>query len=260
MANRLQGKACLITGGGSGIGRASCLLFAQEGARVAVADIKPEWGNETVRLIKAARGEAMFAETDVSREPDVARAVRAAVQTYGQLDVLFNVAAIATPRALIEATTEEVWDLMMAVNLKSVFFGMKHAIPAMKQAGGGSIINVTAINVMPGWTSSGAAAYTASKMAILGLTKIAVLECAPYKIRVNCLSPGLVNGDSRLSEAVSAERGQDPEQARREQAKLVKLGRMGKADELARVGLFLASDEASYVTGAHIVADGGTTA
>ncbi len=250
---RLRDKIALITGAGSGIGREAALLFAGEGARVVVAELDEAAGEQTTRTIVAAGGEARFVATDVARAASVEAAVQVAEATYGRLNVLYNNAGIFPDAdGSVLDTTEEVWDRVMAVNLKGVFLGCKYGIPALLRAGGGSIINVASFVALVG-AAVPQIAYTASKGGVLSLTREIAVEFARRNIRANALCPGPV--ETPLLAPLLA----DP--ARRER-RLVHIppGRFAQPTEIAQAALFLASDESSYVNGATFVVDGGITA
>uniref|UniRef100_B8HTA2 Short-chain dehydrogenase/reductase SDR n=1 Tax=Cyanothece sp. (strain PCC 7425 / ATCC 29141) TaxID=395961 RepID=B8HTA2_CYAP4 len=250
---RLANKVALITGAGSGIGRESALLFAREGAQVVVSDVNETGGQETVRLIEAAGGQAVFVRADVSRAADTQAMIEAAETTYGKLNVLFNNAGIFHPEdGSVLDTEEAIWDLTININLKGVFLGCKYGIPALQRAGGGSIINTASFVALMGAATS-QSAYTASKGGVLSLTREIAVEFARQNIRVNALCPGPV--ETPLLEELLA----DP--ARR-QRRLVHIppGRFAKAPEIANAALFLASDESSFVNGSTFLVDGGITA
>jgi NAD(P)-dependent dehydrogenase (short-subunit alcohol dehydrogenase family) len=250
---RLEGKVTVITGAGSGIGRESALLFASEGARVVVADVNDEGGRETVDAVREAGGEALFVRADVSRAADAEAMVAAAEDTYGRLDVLFNNAGISHARdddAI--ATEEEVWDLTMAVNLKGVFLGCKFGIPALRRAGGGSIVNTASFVATLG-AATPQLAYTASKGGVLAMTRELAVIHARENIRVNALCPGPLRTELLMKYL-------DTEEKRQRRLVHIPMGRFGEAAEIARAALFLASDESSYVTGATFLVDGGITA
>jgi len=250
---RLKGKTALITGAGSGIGRESALLFAREGAKVAVVDTNELAGKETVATITAAGGTARFIQADVSNPKDAERMVGEAEWVFAHLHILFNNAGIfpnddGSPVDTPEAT----WDLVMRVNLKGVFLGCKYGIPALLRAGGGSIINTASFVALMGAATS-QVAYTASKGGVLAMTREIAVEYARKGIRANALCPGPV--DTPLL----AELLKDPA---KKQRRLVHIppGRLAKASEIANAALFLASDESSYVNGATFTVDGGITA
>jgi NAD(P)-dependent dehydrogenase (short-subunit alcohol dehydrogenase family) len=242
---RLDGKVALITGAGMGMGQAAALLFAKEGAKVAVVDWNAEAGEETVKMIKKAGGEAIFIKADVSKAADAQNMVKTAVKTYGKLDVIYNNAAILRA-ASTENITEEDWDKIMAVNLKGVWLGMKYAIPEMLKKGKGSIINTASQCGDRGTQNVGA--YCASKGGVLALTRVTAMELAKKNIRVNALNPGIIG--TPMVMALSKE---EQEQF----ASIIPQGRLGRPEEVAYAALFLASDESSHVTGHTLVVDGG---
>jgi len=251
--NRLDGKVALITGGGSGIGKASCLLFAREGAKVVVVDLKQDTAEGTVQEIAAAGGEARAFAADVSKAKDAEAMVAFAEREFGRLDVAFNNAGVFHPQdESVTNTSEEIWDFVIDVNLKGVFFGCKYAIPALQRAGGGSIINTASFVAIIG-AAVPQIAYTASKGGVLAMTREIAVEFARQNIRVNALCPGPVE-TPLLAELLA-----DP--ARR-QRRLVHIppGRFARAEEMANAALFLASDESSYVNGSTFLVDGGITA
>ena len=250
---RLQDKVAIITGAGSGIGREAALIFAREGARVVVADMNDKGGEGTVHDVQAAGGDALFLHTNVSKAGDVENLVRTAEERYGKLDVIFNCAGIFPEEdGSVLDTPEEVWDLVMNVNLKGVFLGCKYAIPALLRAGGGSIINVASFVALIGAATS-QIAYTASKGGVLSMTREIAVEFARRNIRANALCPGPV--DTPLLQSILS----DPAKRQR---RLVHIppGRFAQAREIASAALFLASDESSYVNGSTFVVDGGITA
>jgi NAD(P)-dependent dehydrogenase (short-subunit alcohol dehydrogenase family) len=246
---RLDKKIALITGGGSGIGKASCLLFAREGASVVVVDVDLQAAQATASEIGGA---ARAFQADVSRAPDAEAMVKFAEQTFGRLDIVFNNAGIFHPEDdSVTTTSEEIWDRVIDVNLKGVFLGCKYAIPALLRAGGGSIINTASFVALMG-AAAPQIAYTASKGGVLSMTREIAVEFARRNIRANALCPGPVE-TPLLQELLS-----DP--ARR-QRRLVHIppGRFARPEEIANAALFLASEESSYVNGATFVIDGGIT-
>jgi len=250
---RLRDKVAIITGAGSGIGRESALLFAQEGARVLVAEVNDSAGQAVVSEIERAGGNARFAHADVSKAADAEAMVAAAEKAWGRLDVLFNNAGIFPDKdGSVVDTDEATWDLVMRVNLKGVFFGCKYAIPAMLRSGGGSIVNTASFVALMG-AATPQIAYTASKGGVLSMTREIAVEFARKGIRANALCPGPVD-TPLLQELMS-----DPARKAR---RLVHIppGRLAKATEIAQAALFLASDESSYVNGATFTVDGGITA
>jgi NAD(P)-dependent dehydrogenase (short-subunit alcohol dehydrogenase family) len=248
---RLQGKTAVITGGGGGIGRATALLFAREGAAVSVVDMNRECGQEVAREISDLGGRAIFECADVTLAADCRRVVERTAQEFGGVDVLFNNAGIIRRASVIEISEED-WDAVMAVNVKSIFFMCREVIPIMAQANRGSIINMAS-----GWGLTGgarAAAYCASKGAVVLMTKAMAIDHGRQNIRVNCLCPGDTDTAMLRSEARQLGEAEDrflSESARRP------LGRMGKPEEIAQAALYLASDASSFVTGAAVVVDGG---
>lgn len=250
---RLAGKVALVTGGGSGIGLESARLFAAEGARVVLVDADSARGEAAVREIAAAGGEAAFVRADVSRARDVEAAVAEAERRFGALHVVFNNAGIfPAGDGLPEETDEAVFDHVVAVNLKGVFFGCKYGIPALRRAGGGSIVNTASFVALMG-AATAQIAYTASKGGVLAMTREIAVAHARQGIRANALCPGPV--DTPLLAELLA----DPA-ARARRLVHVPMGRLAQASEVARAALFLASDESSYVNGASFVVDGGITA
>ena len=247
----LTGKRALITGGASGIGRATALLFAREGAAVAVADVDQANGEAVVREIVEQGGRAIFIRCDVTQAADCERAVAQAVGALGGLDVLFNNAGIIR-RAAVPETSEAEWDRVMAVNVKSVFLMSRYAVPALAQAGGGAIINTAS-----GWGLVGgrkAAAYCASKGAVVLLTKAMALDHGEQNIRVNCICPG--DTDTGMLRNEAQQLGEPYERFLVESAQRP-LQRIGRPEEIAQAALYLASEASSFVTGTTLVVDGG---
>jgi NAD(P)-dependent dehydrogenase (short-subunit alcohol dehydrogenase family) len=246
---RLKDKVALITGAGSGIGRQSALLFAKEGAQVACVDVNESAAKETAAMIKGA----IAVKADVSKARDCEQMVAAAEKAFGKLNVLFNNAGIMHAKDDdAVSTSEEVWDLTLDINAKGVFLGCKYGIPALKRAGGGSVINTASFVAKMG-AATPQIAYTASKGAVLSMTRELAVIHARQNIRVNALCPGPLKTELLMSFLNT-----DAKKQRR----LVHLpmGRFGEAEELARAALFLASDESSYVTGTEFLVDGGLTA
>jgi NAD(P)-dependent dehydrogenase (short-subunit alcohol dehydrogenase family) len=250
---RLENKVALITGAGSGIGRESALLFAREGARVVVADVNDEAGRKVVEELRSAGGEAVYVHADVSKGADAEGMIRAAEESFGRLDVLFNNAGISHARDDdAVATEEEVWDLTMNINLKGVFLGCKYGVPALRRAGGGSIINTASFVALLG-AATPQLAYTASKGGVLAMTRELAVIHARQNIRVNALSPGPLKTELLMSFL-------DTEAKKQRRLVHVPMGRFGEAEEMAKAALFLASDDSSYMTGAEFLVDGGITA
>jgi NAD(P)-dependent dehydrogenase (short-subunit alcohol dehydrogenase family) len=248
---RLSGKVALVTGGGSGIGRATALLFAQEGARVAAADRVSAAGQGTVRMIRDAGGEAIFIEADVSREAAVREMVRTAVDRYGRIDILHNNAGIQGAFTPTTELSEETWNSILDTNLKSVFLTSKHAIPVMLKQGGGVIINTTSAAGIVGLPY--VAAYCASKGGVIQLTRSMALEYAPQNVRINCVCPGGTQ-TPMMEQWIPV----DPP-AREAFLKALPGGRAIQPDEIARAVLFLACDDSSSAIGAVLVIDRGWT-
>lgn len=243
-----QGKVALVTGAGSGIGRASAFAFAAAGARVVVSDVSTRGGEETVRLIRASAGEAVFIRADVCRADEVAALVGETVTRYGRLDYAHNNAGLAAPGDVVECTEDD-WDRVIAVNLKGVWLCLKHEIPQMLEQGSGAIVNTASIAGLS--AIPGAAAYTASKHGVIGLTKSAAHQYAGAGIRINAVCPGYT--ETPMIEAVF-ERVPDSE------ARITALhpiGRLGTPEEIAAAVLWLCSDAAAFVTGHPLVVDGG---
>lgn len=250
---RLENKVALITGGGGGIGRATAVLFAQEGAQVVVVDIDEATGRETVAAVENVGGEACFVQADIAQAADCARMVHAAEAQFGRLNVLFNNAGIMHSEDDDAIHTEEaIWDLTMAVNLKGVFLGCKYGIPALRRAGGGSIINTASFVALVG-AATPQLAYTASKGGVLSMTRELAVVHARENIRVNALCPGPLR-----TELLMKVLNTDEKKARR--LVHIPVGRFGEAGEMAQAALYLAGDESSYVTGAEFTVDGGITA
>ena len=253
MTKRLDGKVALITGAGSGMGRAAAELFASEGARVVATDVVDDAGNATVAAVRAAGGDATYVRADVSRWGDCEAMVRCATDTYGALHVLYNNAGIfpADDGGVLD-TPESTWEQVMQINLKGVWLGCRAGIPAMIASGGGSIVNVASFVALMG-AATAQIAYTASKGGVLSMTREIAVEYARQGIRANALCPGPIQ-TPLLEELLS-----DPARRARRMVH-IPMGRLGRAEELARAALFLASDDASFMTGASLVVDGGITA
>jgi NAD(P)-dependent dehydrogenase (short-subunit alcohol dehydrogenase family) len=250
---RLKNKVALITGAGSGIGRESALLFAQEGAAVVVVDVNEAGAQETVAMVKAAGGESIFVRADISRAADCQAMVAAAEEQFGALHVLFNNAGIMLADDADAVDTEEaVWDLTMNVNLKGVFLGCKYGIPALRRSGGGSVINVASFVALVG-AATPQLAYTASKGGVLSMTRELSVIHARENIRVNALCPGPLRTELLMKVLNTDEK-------RQRRLVHIPMGRFGEAGEIAQAALFLASDESSFVTGSTFTVDGGITA
>jgi NAD(P)-dependent dehydrogenase (short-subunit alcohol dehydrogenase family) len=249
---RLKNKVAVITGAGSGIGRESALLFAREGAKVVAVDLNEKAAQDTVRDVQQAGGTATALRADVAKAADCENMVKVAEKAYGALHVLFNNAGIMDSRDdTAETTDEAVWDLTMAVNLKSVFLGCKYGIPALRRAGGGSVINTASVVALMG-SAAAQVAYTASKGAILSLSRELAAIHAREKIRVNALCPGPLRTELLMKFL-------DTDAKKQRRLVHIPIGRFGESAEIAKAALFLASDESSYTTGSTFVVDGGLT-
>jgi NAD(P)-dependent dehydrogenase (short-subunit alcohol dehydrogenase family) len=253
MTGRLEGKVALITGAGSGMGRAAAELFAGEGARIVVSDVDEIAGNDAVAAVRAAGGDATFVRANVAEWDDCQAMVAAAMLTYGALHVLYNNAGIFPPDdGGVLDTPQATWRKVMAVNLEGVWLGCKAGIPAMLESGGGAIVNVASFVALMG-AATAQIAYTSSKGGVLAMTREMAVEYARQGIRVNALCPGPIQ-TPLLEELLS-----DPDRRARRMVH-IPMGRLGRAEELAKAALFLASDDASFMTGAALVVDGGITA
>ncbi|HXU91544.1 MAG TPA: glucose 1-dehydrogenase [Methylomirabilota bacterium] len=253
MADRLRGKVALITGAGAGIGRDASVLFAEEGARVVVADIDRAAAAETVNKVAAAGGQAVAVTGDVAVEADVQRMIAEGVKKFGELHILYNNAGVLwkdRDRSVLE-TDDTWWNRVMAINLKSVFWVTKHGIPQLRMAGGGSIVMMGSVSALAGFTRA-QDAYTAAKGALISLTKSLAIQFARDKIRCNVIHPGIVDTPLQAPYLTDA--------IRKEFETGIPLGRIAQPREIASVALFLASDESSFMTGAELVVDGGFTA
>jgi NAD(P)-dependent dehydrogenase (short-subunit alcohol dehydrogenase family) len=254
MPGQLTGKVALVTGGASGIGRATALIFAREGATLVIADMHEEGGQQTVHMIRENGGDATFVQVDVSRAIEVEAMVSATVETYGRLDCAHNNAGIGSrPRVRLHELSEEGWDQVMSINLKGVWLCMKYELIQMLQQGHGAIVNTASIMGLVGsWSRSGA--YNASKHGVVGLTKTAALEYATAGIRVNAVCPGYIR-TPLIAEALTS----NPEM----EAQIIArhpVGRMGRPEEIAEAVVWLCSAAASFVTGHTMTVDGGYVA
>lgn len=250
----LEGQVAVITGAASGMGRATALTFAREGAKVVVADVDREGGNETAGRIERAGGEATFVATDVARGEDVQRLIEGAVERYGKLDILHNNAGVILVKFL-EDMTEAEWDYVLGINLKSIFFAVKYAIPHMKARRRGCIINTASTGSFLGQYMT--PAYIASKGGVALLTKTLALDYARYNIRVNCICPGAVDTPMLRRHF---ENSPDPEKAAELEKRLIPIKRFLDPNEIAEAALYLASDRARGITGTALVVDGGSLA
>jgi 3-oxoacyl-[acyl-carrier protein] reductase len=245
---KLSGRTALITGSGSGLGQACALLFAEEGAKIAVADIDEKAAQHTAELIKEKGGDAISVKADVAKASDAAMMVKIAVDKYGRLDILFNNAGHPMLPTPLESIEEELWDKIMAVNVKGIFLGCKYAVPIMKQQGRGVIINTASISgVRP---RPGSSAYATSKAAAIMLTKAFAIELAPHNIRVNCINP--VATETPMLPKLGVTKESMPGITAS-----IPMGRIGQPSDVAYAALYLASDEASMVTGIALDVDGG---
>ncbi len=248
---RLDGKVALISGGARGQGATEARMMAQEGAQVVFGDILDDEGKQVEAAIRAAGGDATYVHLNVTREADWQAAVATAEQTYGKLNVLVNNAGILI-RASIEETTEDDFDRIMAVNVKGVFLGVKHAIPAMRRAGGGSIVNISSTAGLVG-SPGETAAYSATKGSVRLFTKSTAVQHAKDNIRCNSVHPGPIETDMIKDTLASPEKWA-------QRLRRLPLGRAGKPEDIAYGVIYLASDESGFVTGSELVIDGGTTA
>lgn len=252
MSERFKSRTAVVTAAGSGIGAATARAFAREGARVVVADLSGKRAEETAAAIAAAGGQAVWIKMDAA-EPDAVQAtLQLALDSWGSVDVLVNNAGYGEPGLLADCSIES-WNRTLAVTLTSVFLGLKYCLPLMRRQGRGVVVNTASISGTAG--DYGMSAYNAAKAGVINLTRSAALECAQDGIRVNCVCPGGI--DTRVTQVLAGARA---DEVRRAMAAVHPLGRMGDADEIAHAILFLASDEASFITGASLVADGGLTA
>ncbi|HUA32066.1 MAG TPA: SDR family oxidoreductase [Candidatus Binataceae bacterium] len=250
---KLEGKVAVITGAASGLGRASAIRFAAEGAAIVAADLNSQGGELLVSEIAAAGGRAVYQRTDVTSEQDIKSLIDRAVREYGRLDITYNNAGVIGATGSIETTTEAEWDKTFAILLKAVFFGIKHSAAPMRAAGGGSIISTASIAGLSG--SFRLHAYSASKAAVINLTRTAAIELGKDKIRVNCICPGVISTPLVHGGIPGGKETLDPMLG-----KAQPLQRAGQAEDIANMAMFLASDEANWVTGAAMVVDGGFTA
>ena len=250
IGRKLENKVALVVGGSTGIGRATAVAFAEAGANVVIASRGEEQGQKTVELVETAGAEGLFIQTDVSKRESVQALVRQTVEKFGRIDAAFNNAGIEGKVAPLVETEEEDFESIINVNLKGVYFGLKYQIEEMLKTGGGSIVNTASIGGVVGFPNT--AIYCASKQGVIGLTKTAALELAQSGIRVNAIAPGAV--ETGLLKRMSG-----GEEAAQGMAEAIPMGRVGDPKEVADAVVWLSSDEASYVTGHTLIADGGFT-
>lgn len=244
----LKGKVAIVTGASSGIGKSVAQLYAREGAAVVLSDLNQEAGEKVVAEIRAAGGEATFVAANVAEPADCERTVKAALERYDRLDCACNNAGIAGESNPTADMSIEGWQKVIAVNLSSVFYGMKYQIPAMLKSGGGSIVNVASILGQVGFANS--SGYVAAKHGVVGLSKNAALEYAPKNVRVNSIGPGFIH--TPLIHALEENR-----EANEMLISLHPMGRLGRPEEVAELAVWLSSEKASFVTGAYYAVDGG---
>jgi len=247
---RLKNKVAIVTGAGSGIGRSIALTFAREGAKVVVADLNEKGGLETVDLVKKEKEEAIFVKVDVSQAENIDQMVEVCLKEFGQVDILVNNAGIVKMSPLHE-TTEEDWDKILGVNLKSVFLSSKKVLPILLGQGKGKIINIASIAGLVGFSNLGA--YCASKGGIIALTREMALEYAPKKINVNCIAPGVIK--TAMTKEMLAD-----EPTRKSLESSTPYPRLGEPEDIAQAAVYLASDESDFVNGEILVVDGGRMA
>lgn len=247
---RLDGKVAIVTGGASGMGRETAILFAQEGAKVTVTDINSEGGKETVKKIQDSGSDSFFMKVDVSKADEVKNMVKQTIDKYGKLDILMNIAGVVADEGSVIDCSEETFMKVVQVNLFGTWLGMKYGIPEIEKAGGGVIVNFTSIAALEAYKSI--PAYAASKGGVISMSRVAAIESADKNIRVNCIAPGHIATPMFL--------GCWSEEELEHLEEISPQSRLGKPEEIARVALFLASDDASHITATTIIADGGITA
>jgi NAD(P)-dependent dehydrogenase (short-subunit alcohol dehydrogenase family) len=247
---RLDAKVAVITGAASGMGRATALRFAKEGAAVVIADLNSQDGESTVAECAALGGRAVYQHTDVTSEADIKALIARAVKEFGRLDITYNNAGVGGAVGPLEQISEADWDKTFAVLTKAVFFGIKHSVPEMRKVGGGSIISTSSLAGLQG--VAGLHAYSAAKRAVVSITQSAAIEYGHDRIRVNCICPGGINTPLVYKGMPGGEEG-----AEKNMARMQPIPRAGKGDDIAAMALFLASDESEWITGTAMVVDGG---
>lgn len=257
MSKKFNEKVVIVVGGGNGIGRAVSLRLAEEGSKVVIVNRSKENGEKTLQLVKEAGGEGIFIQGNASVAEDVQNYIAKTIEVYGKIDGLYNNVGITGDRVPLDNHSEDSFDHIMNVNVKSVFLSMKYAIPHMIKNGGGSIVNTASIAGVTGYPTF--SPYAASKHAIIGLTKSAVGEYSKHNIRLNVICPGATHTETVVRDLGSHIPPEDLQHVINAMASKIPVGRLGKPDEIANVGCFLLSDEASFVNGAVYVADGGMT-
>jgi NAD(P)-dependent dehydrogenase (short-subunit alcohol dehydrogenase family) len=254
-ALRFGNKVVIVTGGANGMGRSTAIAFAREGASVVVGDVADDSGETLIHEAEGLHGTIVYRHCDVSREVDVASLVASTEERFGRLDSIFNNAGIEQPVTPSTDVTEELFDRVIGINLKGVFFGCKHAIPALLRAGGGTIVNNSSVSAFA--NVGGNLSYAASKGAIMSMTRVLAIEYSRRNIRVNAINPGVIDTDmNRRNRDLAA----DPEEIEQRWRSITPLGRMGTGDEIAEAVMFLASDQSSFITGVGLLVDGGRVA